>query len=76
MNFDCITTDPARMNRRPCIRSLRLAVRPVLEIDGSYPDRDAIRRDYPEIGDEDIRQALGYAATLIDDAIIELPRRA
>jgi uncharacterized protein (DUF433 family) len=53
-----------------------MRVRARREIVGSHPDREAIRRDYPEIEDEDIRQALAYAASMIDDAIIELPHPA
>jgi uncharacterized protein (DUF433 family) len=74
MSFDRITSDPARMNGQPCIRGMRLTVRRVLELVGTHPDRGAIRRDYPELEDEDIAQALAYAATLLDDAVVPLPR--
>jgi uncharacterized protein (DUF433 family) len=74
MIIDRITSDPARMNGQPCIRNLRITVRRVLEIIATYPDRDAIRRDYPELEEEDILQALDYAARLVDDAIVELPK--
>ena len=62
MAFDRIACDPARMNGQPCIRTLRLTVRRVLEALAAYPDREELRREYPELEDEDIRQALGYAA--------------
>ena len=29
--FDRITWDPAQMNGRPCVRGMRLTVRPVVE---------------------------------------------
>jgi uncharacterized protein (DUF433 family) len=44
------------------VRDLRITVRRVLEILTTYPDRAAIRRDDPELQDEDIADALGYAA--------------
>ena len=57
--FDRITSDPGRMNGEPCIRNLRLTVRRVLEALSVYPDREEFKREYPEIEDEDIRQAIG-----------------
>ncbi len=73
MKFERITTNPARMNGQPCIRDLRLPVRRVVELAAAYPDRSELRREYPELDDEDIRQALMYAATYLDDRIVELP---
>ncbi len=72
--FDRITTDPARMNGEPCIRELRLTVRRVLEALAVFPDRNQLRREYPELEDEDIRQALGFAAAYLDDKVLPLPR--
>jgi uncharacterized protein (DUF433 family) len=72
VKYDRITTDPARMNGQPCVRGLRLTVRRVVEAVATYPDRDLLRREYPELDEEDIRQALLYAATCLDDRIIEL----
>lgn len=72
MPFDRITSDPARMNGQPCIRNLRLTVRRVVEAVAVYPDREALRREYPELEDEDIRQALEYAAAMLDDRTILL----
>lgn len=69
-----ITIDVARMNGEPCIRDLRLTVRRVLEALAVYPDRQELRREYPELEDEDIRQALAYAAALVDDKVLPIPR--
>ena len=71
--FDRITCDPARMNGEPCIRNMRLTVRRVLEALALYPDRQELKREYPEIEDEDIRQALAYAAASLDDKVVLLP---
>jgi len=70
--FDRITSDPSRMNGQPCIRGMRLTVRRVLEAIALYPDRNELRREYPELDDEDIRQALEYAAANLDDQVIPL----
>jgi len=72
MAFDRITCDPARLNGQPCIRDLRLTVRRVLEAVATYPDRNELRREYPELEDDDVRQALEYAAAALDDKTIPL----
>ena len=71
MKFDRISSSPARMNGQPCVRNLRLTVRRVVEVVANYPDRAELRREYPELDDEDIRQALLYAATSLDDRVLE-----
>ena len=68
-NLDRITTDPARMNGEPCIRNMRLTVRSVLEALATYPERAELKREYPELEDEDIRQTLAFAAASLDDKI-------
>ena len=70
--FDRITSDSAILNGQPCIRGMRLSVRRVLEALASYPDREELRREFPELEDEDIRQALEYAAANLDDRVVEL----
>jgi uncharacterized protein (DUF433 family) len=70
--FNRITSDPAILNGQPCIRGLRLTVRRVLEALATYPDRNELRAEYPELEDEDIRQALEYAAANLDDRVVEL----
>lgn len=70
--YDRITTDPDVMNGQPCIRGLRLTVRRVLEALATYPDRQQLADEYPEIEDEDIRQALEFAAANLDDRVVDL----
>ncbi|MBX3299419.1 MAG: DUF433 domain-containing protein [Acidobacteria bacterium] len=72
MIFERITIDPKRMNGQPCIRQLRLTVRRVVEAVATYPDRRDLQREFPELEDEDIREALAYAAANLDDRVIEL----
>ncbi len=64
--FDRITSHSGRMNGQPCIRDMRITVRRVLEALATYPNREELRREYPELEDEDISQALAYAAALVD----------
>ena len=63
VKLERITVNPARMNGQPCIRNLRLTVKRVIELVALYPDRGELLREYPELEDEDIRQALVYAGT-------------
>ena len=71
MTLERITVNPARMNGQPCIRDLRLTVRRVLELVALYPQRAELFDEYPELEEEDIRQALNYAAANLDDQVFE-----
>jgi uncharacterized protein (DUF433 family) len=70
--LDRITINPAVMNGQPCIRGMRLTVRRVVEAAALYPDRNELKREYPELEDEDIAQALDFAARNLDDQILPL----
>lgn len=70
--LDRITINPKKMNGQPCIRDLRLTVRRVLEVLATYSDREELKQDYPELDDEDIRQALAYAAANLEDRSVDL----
>ena len=72
MKLDRIQADPERMNGQPTIRDLRLTVRRVVELVALYPDRAELFQEYPELEDEDIQQALMFAALNLDDKVIEL----
>ena len=69
--MDRITVNPAQMNGQPCIRGMRLTVRRVLEAMATYPDRAELRREYPELEEDDIRQALEFAAGSLEDRVID-----
>ena len=66
-NFDRITSNPAILGGQPCIRGMRLTVRRVLQAISTCGDRESSRAEYPELEDEDIRQALEFAAANLDD---------
>jgi len=63
MTLDRITMNPAQMNGQPCIRNMRLTVKRVLAALATYPNHEQLKQEYPELQDEDIRQALAYAAS-------------
>jgi uncharacterized protein (DUF433 family) len=73
MKVDRITIDPDKMSGQPCVRNMRLTVKRVVELAALYPNREEMLREYPELEDEDVRQALTYVAAYLDDRIVELP---
>jgi len=72
MKLDRIQIDSGRMNGQPTVRGIRLTVRRVVELVALYPERNELFNEYPELEDEDIQQALMFAALSLDDKIIEL----
>jgi uncharacterized protein (DUF433 family) len=67
--FDRITIEPGKMGGQPCIRGMRITVRRVLEILATYPERLDLFKDYPDLEEEDLRQALEFAAATVDGTI-------
>lgn len=67
--FDRITCNPSVLGGQPTIRGMRLSVRRVIEALAVYPNWDDLRREYPELEPEDIRQALEFAAGSLDDRV-------
>lgn len=63
MPLDRTTVDPAVMNGQPCIRGMRLTVRPVLEALTVYPDRDDQIREYPDLERTSARRWHGQHTT-------------
>jgi len=70
--IDRITMDPEVMNGQPCLRGMRYTVRRVLEIAALYPDRAERLAEYPDLEDEDFRQALHYASLHLPDQVVTL----
>jgi len=68
-HFDRITYEPGKMNGQPCIRGMRLTVRRVLDILATYPDRAELFRAFPELEEEDLRQALYYGSASVADEV-------
>jgi uncharacterized protein (DUF433 family) len=60
-SLDRITINLNKMNGQPCIRDLRLTVWRVIELLQTYSDRSELYREFPELTEEDINQAMIYA---------------
>ena len=69
MDFERITFDPEVMGGRACIRGLRIPVSVVVgQIAHGAPVRE-ILEGYPDLEEEDVRQALEYAAWLAREEV-------
>ena len=74
--FDRITVEPGKCGGKPCIRGMRITVRRVLEILASYATREDVFREYPFLEEEDLQQALRFAAASVDEESVDLHRVA
>ena len=70
-HLDRITTDPTVFGGRPCVRGLRVRVKDILDMLASGASRSEILEDFPYLEEEDIIQALKYAAWRAEE--VELP---
>ncbi len=60
--FDRITIDPDQMGGVPCIRGLRIPVATVVGLVAEGESNAETLSDYPDLEQDDISQALAYAA--------------
>src|SRR6185295_16200167 len=60
--YDRITVERGKLGGKPCIRGMRISVSRVLDILATYKSRQEIRVDFPDLEDEDLEQALRFAA--------------
>jgi uncharacterized protein (DUF433 family) len=67
--FDRITVETGKMGGQPCIRGMRITVRRVLDLLATYTDRRELFQDYPDLEEEDLQQALRFAAATVDGTI-------
>lgn len=66
-----ITFDPQVMGGKPCIRGLRVTVGTIVGLVASGYSTSAILHAYPYLEEEDIPQALAYAAWRVEE--VEAP---
>ena len=66
-----ITFDPDVMGGKPCIRGMRVTVGAIVGLVASGYSRAKILKAYPYLEEEDIAEALAYAAWRAQE--VELP---
>jgi len=62
--FPRITVNPQQMGGLPCIRGLRIPVSRVVTMVAEGMTHQQILADYPDLEEEDIREALDSAGSL------------
>ena len=73
--FDRITMDPQKCFGKPCIRGLRIPVATVLAFLSGGMSVEEMLKEWPELEREDIYQALGFAAALMEERVVPLEHR-
>jgi uncharacterized protein (DUF433 family) len=66
-----ITSDPEVMGGKPCIRGLRVAVGAIVGLVAAGHTINAILAAYPYLEEQDVYQALAYAAWRVEE--VEVP---
>lgn len=69
--IDRITFDPRVMGGKPCLRGMRVTVGTIVGLVAVGRSKSDILKLYPYLEDEDIAQALTYAAWRTEE--VELP---
>jgi len=67
--LDRITFDVNVMGGRACVRDTRVTVALILNLVSNGLTAKAIVKEYPYLEEEDVRQALQYAAWLADETV-------
>lgn len=70
-NLKRITFDPKVMGGKPTIRGLRVTVGMIIGLIAAGHTNEEILKAYPYLEEDDIREALTYAAWRVEE--IELP---
>mgnify|MGYP002396014747 CR=1 FL=1 len=68
--FKRISSDPAILGGKPCIRGTRLSVEFILELLASGASRQEILDAYPHLVAEDIEEAVRYAARFLRNEVV------
>ena len=67
--FNRITFDSNVMGGRACIRGMRVTVSLILNLVANKMTAADIVKEYPYLEEEDVKQALQYAAWLADETV-------
>ncbi|HVL86340.1 MAG TPA: DUF433 domain-containing protein [Pseudonocardia sp.] len=73
MTFDRIAADTAVMAGVPCIRGTRIPVATIVGMVAEGMTITEILADFPQLSEQDVRQALWFAAAAVDQATLPLP---
>ena len=68
--FSRIISNPAVLHGKPCVKGTRLSVEFILELLASGATRAEIVKAYPELSEEDVAEAIRYAAQFVKNEIL------
>jgi uncharacterized protein (DUF433 family) len=66
-HLDRITTDPRVCQGQAVVRGMRITVSAVLKVLASGKSTQEVLAIYPELEEEDVRQAIAYASWVVSD---------
>jgi uncharacterized protein (DUF433 family) len=72
-DLDRITRSPQIMGGKPCLRGMRVTVAMIVGLAAAGHSHTEILNAYPYLEEEDIRQALAYAAWRVEEIEVPLP---
>ncbi len=72
MKLDRITVDPEIMGGQPCIRGLRIPVSLILRLLAGGKTIRRIIKYYPELEEEDIKQAFWFASWATSEKTLQV----
>lgn len=72
-DLDRITRNPEVMSGKPCLRGMRVTVGTIVGLVAAGRTTQDILNAYPYLEEEDIRQALAYAAWRVEEIELPLP---
>lgn len=75
-NLTRITFNPNVMGGKPCIRGMRVTVGTLVGLVAAGHSTADILRAYPYLEEEDVREALAYAAWRVEEMDLPLVRAA
>ncbi len=65
-----ITYNPQQCGGKPCIRGMRIRVADILELYAAGVSNEQILHDFPDLEDQDLEDALRYAARQVDHPVL------
>jgi uncharacterized protein (DUF433 family) len=70
--LDRITFDPDKCSGKACIRGLRITVEALIGYLASGMTTADLLREWPELQEEDIRQALTFASWSVGERVLDV----
>ena len=70
--FRRITFNSDLMGGQACIRGMRIPVATIVKLVANGISKEEIVKEYPDLEEEDIEEALNYVAHLAEDRLMEI----